>query len=184
MLLIVACVSSFRSRIPTCGLTRRVYVLQIGFELQCLMDLCDVARASDRAGHHPGWLFALLRLLWWHIDPAVVNVTPGVGSAASLVFGRGGRLLLHYVPALRQSSSCWEIFTVSGLVFSHVFAPIWIYHHVGLTVASLRLTLVDILIMLVACRVSTRHRFAWTQPTRFWHHYLVDSIELNLVLLV
>ena len=161
MLLMIACVSGFRCRIPTCRLAWGVYILQIRFELECLMDLCDITRASDRARHDSGWLLALLGLLWWHIDPAVVDVTPGVRSATSLVFGRGGRWLLHYVSALRQSSCCWEIFTVSGLVFSNVFAPIWIYHHVGLAVASLRLTLVNILIMLVTCGVCTWHGFTW-----------------------
>jgi len=177
-------VSSFWGRIPSRGLTWGIYVLQIWLELKCLMDLSDVARASDRARHHSSWLLALLRLLWWHVDSAVVNVTPGVRSAASLVLGRRSWLLLHYVPALRQSSCCWEIFTVSGLVLGHVFAPIRIDHHVGLAVTSLRLTLVDILIMLVACGVSTRHGFAWAQTARLRHHNLVDSIELNLVLLV
>ena len=67
------------------------------------------------------------------------------------------------------------------MVTLEIPAPLRIDHDHVLTLSRLRLTL----LVAVVRRVCTRHRFARVETAiALRHHYLVDSVELDLVLLV
>ena len=105
--------------------------------------------------------------------------------------------LLHYVTALGKSTRCGKVLTVSWVIFLHVSAPVRIDdHHLIVVLLSLVLLLLLLLLLLLVLLlglllivevgwVSTWHRLArpWLTIT-LRHHYSIDAIELDLVLLI
>ena len=132
-----------------------------------------------------GWLFSLLRLLWWHINLTIVMVRDATGVRSSTIFST-----LNYVhidvTTLWKCPCSREIFTVSRIVHIHILDisfPVRIDHHGP----SLR----DSVMLISGCVIGLSH---WI-GTRHWlttvqtlitrrSHYFVYSIELNLVLLI
>ena len=94
--------------------------------------------------------------------------------------------LLHNVTALRKSSSSWKVLTVPWMVLLHIFSPVRIYYHHGVVVLLLlTLLLLRILLVVIACWISTGHWLAGTwAPISLRHHYSIDTIKLDLVLLI
>ena len=142
-----------------------VDVFQIWSQLECLVDLGHIAWCSYWTWKDTCGLFAFLRLFTRHVNARVVNVASRIRSAPAIVVFGGLCLIIvigwlwHNMTSLRQSSSSWEVLTISRLVFLHVFAPIWIDHDICLTVSGLRLTLSYLL--LETWWICTRHWFTW-----------------------
>ena len=182
------------------GALRSINVPQVRLELKRLVDLGNVSAAADeRVAHDSRRLLALVLLRFArHVDPGVQLVAAhaarvGVVASGGSLVGLLGLLLT----TLGKSPRSREIFAVPRVVFLQVFAPVRIDHdhtaalaRPGLGLTSLDLLLLLLLLLLgwvvvITRRASTGNGLAGARTAvTLGHHYAINPVELDLVLLV